>query len=136
MGYLTLTRGYYYIDRSATGKITVHGRVTLDGDGQSLTGIGIYASKGSIVTVKDVNINNPATVITLDSAELKIEGENNFIDSCTESGNKNPCIMVKGTSYISGSGSRENQRTGRHSERNKRQCQNTGRHICGSFGYK
>ena len=105
MGDVTLTSSYYYIDPSATGTITVNGRVTLDGDGQSLTGIGIYASKGSVVTVKDVNINNPATVITLDSAELKIEGENNFIDSCTESGNKNPCIMVKGTSYISGSGS-------------------------------
>lgn len=105
MGDVTLTSGYYYIDPSATGTITVNGRVTLDGDGQSLTGLSIYASKDSAVTVKDVNINNPATVITLDSAELKIEGENNFIDSCTESGNKNPCIMVKGTSYISGSGS-------------------------------
>lgn len=104
-GDVTLTGGYYYIDPSATGTITVKGSVTLDGDGKSLTGLDIYASKGSVVTVKDVNINNPATVITLDNAELKLEGENNFIDSCTEGGNLNPCIMVKGTSYISGSGS-------------------------------
>ena len=104
-GDVTLTDGYYYIDPSATGTITVNGSVTLDGDRQSLTGVDIYASKGSVVTVKNVNINNPATVITLDSAELKIEGENSFIDSCTESGNKNPCIMIKGTSYVSGSGS-------------------------------
>lgn len=105
MGDVTLDSGYYYIDPSATGTITVTGDVILDGDGQQLTGLCIYAAKGSSVTIKNVNINNPATVITLDNATLEIQGENNFIDSCTESGNENPCIVIKGTSYITGSGS-------------------------------
>ncbi len=104
-GDVTLDSGYYYINPSATGTITVTGNVTLDGDDQNLTGLAIYAAKGSVVTIKNVNINNPATVMTLDNATVKIEGENSLIDSCTESGNENPCIRVKGTSYITGSGS-------------------------------